>query len=65
MMVCLCHPFSDKKVKEHLSAQSKGCTVARTYKACSGGEKPQCCTCLETVKEMVKAHNRKVCTNAA
>ena len=60
MLVCLCHPFSDKKVKEHLGQKPKGCTVAKTYQSCSGGNKPQCCTCLKTLKEMVKAHNRTV-----
>ena len=60
MLVCLCHPFSDKKVKEHLSRKKNGCTVAKTYGACSGGNKPQCCSCLNTLKDMVKAHNRTV-----
>jgi bacterioferritin-associated ferredoxin len=55
MMICLCNPFSDKKVREHLD---KGgcCKVSSVYSACSGGEKPQCCTCLATLKDMVKAH---------
>ncbi len=60
MMVCLCHPFSDKKVREHLSAKADKCSVAKTYSACSGGNKPQCCSCLETVKELVQAHNSTV-----
>lgn len=60
MMVCLCHPFSDKKIRQHLSCKSEGSTVSETYSACTEGEKPKCCTCLETVKEMVKAHNRTV-----
>ncbi|MCC7305259.1 MAG: hypothetical protein IT558_03255 [Alphaproteobacteria bacterium] len=63
MIVCLCHPFSDKKVREHLSCKSGATsTVSETYGACSGGNKPQCCTCLETVKELVQAHNRTVAT---
>lgn len=60
MIVCLCHPFSDKKVRQHLSCQSGASTVAETYSACTGGKKPQCCTCLETVKAMVKDHNQTV-----
>jgi bacterioferritin-associated ferredoxin len=60
MMVCLCHPFSDKKVRQHLSCKSGSTSVSETYGACSGGNKPQCCTCLETVKDMVKAHNRTI-----
>ena len=65
MMVCLCHPFNDKKVREHLSCKSGNSTVSETYGACSGGNKPQCCTCLETLKEMVKAHNRSMAENPA
>lgn len=58
MMVCLCHPFSDKKVKDHL--ENGGCSkMSSVYSTCSGGEKPNCCTCLETLKDMVKTHNRK------
>ncbi|MGQ0528120.1 MAG: (2Fe-2S)-binding protein [Alphaproteobacteria bacterium] len=64
MMVCLCHPFSDKKVKEHLDCKSDSSRVAEVYSSCSGGNKPQCCSCLETVKDMVKAHNRKICSAA-
>ena len=55
MMVCLCHPFSDKKVREHLSAKDGAkCGMSEVYSTCSGGNKPQCCTCLETLKDMVK-----------
>jgi bacterioferritin-associated ferredoxin len=65
MMVCLCHPFSDKKVREHLGAKSCASTVSETYGVCSGGNKPQCCTCLETLKDMVKTHNHKIVANPA
>lgn len=59
MMLCLCHPFSDKKLKAHLETKTCGtATVGEAYKTCSGGNKPQCCTCLATVKEMVKSHNK-------
>jgi bacterioferritin-associated ferredoxin len=60
MMICLCHPFSDKKVKEHLDRKGASCSVSEVYGACSGGEKPNCCSCLETLKDMVKAHNSTV-----
>jgi len=60
MMVCLCHPFSDKKVKDLLKTKSESSSVSEVYGTCSGGETPKCCTCLETVKEMVKAHNHKL-----
>lgn len=57
MFVCLCNPFSDKKVKAHLESQGSS-TVSKTYSACSGGESPNCCQCLETLKDIVKDHNK-------
>ena len=59
MMICICNPFSDKKVREHLNSGGC-CKVSSVYTACSDGQKPQCCTCLETLKDMVKAHNNTV-----
>lgn len=57
MMVCLCHPFSDKKVKAYL--EDGGCDkMSSVYSACSGGEKPNCCSCLETLKDIVKTHSK-------
>ncbi|MCF8495822.1 MAG: hypothetical protein K9G62_04045 [Alphaproteobacteria bacterium] len=58
MIICLCHPFSDKKVRAHLENAAGRSTVSETYGACSDGKSPQCCTCLETLKDMVKTHNR-------
>lgn len=58
MMLCLCHPFSDKKVKSVLAESDKKAKVSAVYKTCSGGNAPQCCTCLETLKDMVKTHNK-------
>lgn len=60
MFVCLCHPFSDKKVKAHLSENGGRATVSSTYKSCSGGNNPNCCQCLDTLKDMVKTHNGTV-----
>ncbi|GJL85176.1 MAG: hypothetical protein DHS20C02_09510 [Micavibrio sp.] len=57
MYICLCHPFSDKKVQEHLENQDGTARVADVYEACSGGEKPNCCSCMETLKDIVKTHN--------
>lgn len=58
MYICLCHPFSDKKVREHLSTTQGKATVSNVYGACSNGEKPECCSCLQSLKDMVKTHNR-------
>jgi bacterioferritin-associated ferredoxin len=60
MYVCLCHPFSDKKVKKHLDEKGSRANVSETYRACSGGENPNCCQCLETLKDIVKTHNKTV-----
>ncbi len=58
MMVCLCHPFSDKKVHAHLQQKDGKSSVAEVYSVCSDGQTPQCCSCLETLKDIVKTHNR-------
>lgn len=61
MYVCLCNPFSDKKVSKHLEGQGdKKARVADVYSNCSGGETPNCCQCLETLKDMVKTHNSRI-----
>ena len=60
MILCVCRAFSDKKVKAHLEESGDRCRVAEVYSACSGGEKPECCQCLESLKDMVKAHNTSV-----
>lgn len=60
MFVCLCNPFSDKKVQKHLQGAGGPARVSDVYTACSGGEKPNCCQCLETLKEIVGSHNETV-----
>lgn len=58
MFVCLCNPFSDSKVKECLSQMDgKPTRVKDVYKQCSGGESPNCGTCIPTLTDMVAAHN--------
>lgn len=59
MYICLCNPFNDKKVREHLEKTQGRASVSDTYIACSNGEKPQCCSCLETLKDIVHTHNHK------
>lgn len=61
MKICLCHPFSDKDAEAYLCNKGADCCrVSEVYKACSGGASPNCCSCLETLKEIVKVHNKKV-----
>jgi bacterioferritin-associated ferredoxin len=60
MIVCLCNPFSDKTVQKYLENTPTQTRVSAVYGACSDGGKPQCCSCLETLKDMVKTHNRSI-----
>ena len=60
MYVCICNPFSDKSIAKYLDGQDKKVTVAAVYHECSGGEKPQCGTCLDMIKGLVREHNNKV-----
>lgn len=58
MILCVCHPFSDKDARAHLQkCGGTGCRVAELYEVCSGGKRPNCCRCLPAIKDMVKAHN--------
>ncbi|MGZ9097263.1 MAG: (2Fe-2S)-binding protein [Micavibrio sp.] len=65
MFVCSCNPFNDKAVKECLSkaGDGKSVRVADVYRACSGGAKPQCGSCLPTLKAMVTDHNNAAAVN--
>lgn len=56
MYLCLCNPFTDKDLKKTLAETEGKSSVSGAYKACSGGKKPQCCTCMKNIKAMVQAH---------
>lgn len=54
MYVCVCNPFNDATVKDRLeTARGQNITPGRLYQACSGGKKPQCCQCIDTLKAMI------------
>lgn len=53
MYVCLCNPFTDKDVQKALSDTNVKKTAGSVYKACTGGEKPCCGTCICMLREMV------------
>lgn len=59
MYVCLCNPFTDKDLDRALRDDAVRKTPASVYKACSGGEKPCCGTCLCVVRERVANHNKQ------
>lgn len=60
MYICLCNPFNDRTVKDFLSDTEEKVTVGQVYKGCSGGQSPDCCTCLDELKQIVRDHNNKV-----
>jgi bacterioferritin-associated ferredoxin len=59
MYVCLCNPFTDKDVANVLRDASVRKTTAHVYKACAGGEKPCCGSCLCVIKDMVAHHQNQ------
>lgn len=56
MYICLCHPFTDKDVKGVLKDGTVRRSAAQVYKACTGGEKPCCGSCMCLLKDMVANH---------
>jgi bacterioferritin-associated ferredoxin len=57
MYICHCNVITDHNVRDCLGKTEGRATMAKVYKACSGGENPNCGKCLPTIKEMVRAHN--------
>lgn len=57
MYICICNPFTDKDVKDHLQSCAGKTSVSSVYKACSGGEKMNCGNCACDLKDMVVQHN--------
>ncbi len=57
MYVCLCNPFSDKDVTNALKDPNVRNTPAQIYKACSGGVKPCCGSCVCAIKDMIVDHH--------
>lgn len=56
MYVCVCNPFTDKDVKNALENPDVCNTTSQVYKACSGGKKPECATCVHALKCMIVDH---------
>ncbi|MGN7438719.1 MAG: (2Fe-2S)-binding protein [Alcanivorax sp.] len=64
MYVCICNPFTDEDVQQHLDERCCKSTVEDTYTACSGGESMNCCSCMPAIKKMVDTHNNKLTIEA-
>lgn len=68
MQICLCNPeddqgnrFNDKAVERYLAdKQGSSVKVKDIYAGCTSGKKPQCGTCLCTLKEKAQSHNNTV-----
>lgn len=59
MYICLCNPFSDRDVKDYLTQNpDTRASVGKVYRACTSGESPRCCTCIQTLKEMLSDHTK-------
>jgi bacterioferritin-associated ferredoxin len=56
MYVCICNPFTDKDVKSALSNPEIPNTTSQIYKCCSGGNSPNCGTCVNMLKCMIVDH---------
>lgn len=65
MYVCLCNPFTDKDVRKALSDEGVKKTPGQVYKACSGGQKPCCGTCLCMIREQIEEHKDHMVLMAA
>lgn len=65
MYICLCNPFTDKELNTALNDDKVKKKTSSVYKACSGGEKPCCGTCICEIRERVEAHNAKTLLMAA
>ena len=65
MYVCLCNPFTDKDLDGALKDETVEKTASSIYKACSGGEKPCCGTCICEIRERIDAHNADALLMAA
>lgn len=65
MYICLCNPFTDKDLDSALKNDAVEKKTAQIYKACSGGEKPGCGTCLCEIKDRIDTHNNETLLMAA
>ncbi len=57
MYICMCNPFTDTDVRNHLDTTDESARVKDVYAACSGGADINCGTCVSELKTMVDTHN--------
>ena len=59
MYVCLCNPFTEKDLETALEDDQVQNKASHLYKACTGGEKPCCGTCVCEIRDRIDAYNEK------
>lgn len=57
MYICSCNPFTDKDLDSALKDDKVLKKASHVYKACSGGQKPCCGTCLCEIRSRIDAYN--------
>lgn len=65
MYICNCNPFTDKDLESAMKDDSVQKKTSHVYKACSGGEKPCCGTCICEIRDRIDAHNEEMLVMAA
>jgi bacterioferritin-associated ferredoxin len=65
MYICMCNPFTDKDLDGALKDEKVAKKTSAVYKACSGGEKPCCGTCICEIRDRIEAHNNEILVMAA
>lgn len=65
MYICLCNPFTDKDLDGALKNDAVRKRTSDVYKACTGGEKPCCGSCICEVRDRIDAHNAETLLMAA
>ncbi len=53
MFICICNAISDKKLLKELQRMDHAPEAEELYARASGGVQPACCTCLDTIRDMI------------
>ncbi|NCO04387.1 MAG: hypothetical protein GW903_09370 [Alphaproteobacteria bacterium] len=61
----MCNPFTDKELDSALKNDNVRKRPSDIYKACTGGEKPCCGTCICEIRDRICAHNEETFLLAA
>lgn len=56
MHVCICRNFNEATVRKAIAAHPEAKEAKDVYELCSGGEKPQCGSCLTTIRDIKETY---------